>query len=81
MATLSVVKDLDVLKNGLPRLLTRLVGVLICPFPFVGPNEALHGGVIVAIALTAHTDLDARAYKQGLVTGTGVLTSSVRMMQ
>jgi hypothetical protein len=69
------------LKNGLLRLLAGLIGVLICPFSFEGPNEALHGGVIVAIALAAHTDLDASLSQQHLVTGTGVLTSSVRVMQ
>lgn len=81
MAALPIVKDLNILKDGLPRLLTRLVGVPNSPLPFEGADEALHGGVVVAIALAAHTDLDASVCKQGLLTGTGVLTSSVRMMQ
>jgi len=36
MATLPIVKDLDVLKNGLLSLLERLVRVQICPFSFEG---------------------------------------------
>jgi hypothetical protein len=59
MATLPIVKDLDVLKNGLLSLLERLVGVQICPFSFEGTNEALHGSIVVAIALPTHADLDA----------------------
>lgn len=65
MAALPIVKDLNILKDGLPGLLARLVGVPSRPLPFERPNEALRGGVVVAIAFAAHTDLDASVCKQG----------------
>ena len=59
MTTVPIVKNFDVRKDGLLRLLKAVVGMPIGPFPFERPNEALHGGIVVAIALATHAHLDA----------------------
>ncbi|HXX79131.1 MAG TPA: hypothetical protein VEI53_11585 [Ktedonobacteraceae bacterium] len=76
---MTIVKNFDVLKNGLMDLLKRLVRVPIFPFSSERSNEALSSGVVVAIALATHAHLDSSLCEQSLVAGTCVLTASVSL--
>jgi hypothetical protein len=59
MASLPIVKDLDVCKDRPLRLLPCLIGVPVRPLAFEGTEERLHRGIIVALAFPAHTHDDA----------------------
>src|SRR5690348_9536003 len=77
MTTAPIVKDFDVFKNGLLRLLQRVVRMPIGPFPFERPNETLHSRIVVAIALATHAHLDAGLSQEQLIASTAVLTATV----
>src|SRR5439155_23536082 len=55
-----VVKTLDVLKNGLSCLLPSLELVTLDTFAFECAEETFHGGIIVAVACSAHADHHAK---------------------
>jgi len=54
MPTLAIVEDLDPFKDGLFGLCTTLIGLPIHTLSFERAQEALHHGVIVAVAFAAH---------------------------
>ena len=56
MQSLSIVKHLQILKDRLPSLSTRLLGLSLHALGLQGSDEALHQRVVVAIPLAAHTD-------------------------
>lgn len=55
--------------------------VKIDTFRFEGVKEALHNGIVVAIALSAHAGGDVVLSQQGLVSVGGILAAAIRMMQ
>ena len=81
MQPLSIVKNLQILKDRLPSLFPRLRGLSLYALGLQGANETLHERVIVAIGFAAHAHDDAKVGQKGSVVLTGILTAPVSMMQ
>ena len=80
MKSFPVVKYLDVLENICPRLFPGAVfPAAVDPFALHGPEEALHGRVVPAVALPAHGSYDSVAPEFHLVLPAGVLAAPVGM--
>jgi hypothetical protein len=54
MAALTVVEDLDVLKDASFGLFSGFITVMMDPFGFQRMKETLNYGIIVAVAFSAH---------------------------
>ena len=54
MPPLTVVKQLDVLRDLSPSLLSRRISPMVHQLIFQGPPETLHRRVVRAIAIPAH---------------------------
>jgi hypothetical protein len=59
MPTNAIVKAGNVLKDGTTSLLMGLKDVTADTFVFEGAEEPLHHGIVVTIASTTHTHLNA----------------------
>ena len=59
MQPLSMGKHLQILKDRVPSLFPRLIGLTIHAFGLQGADETLHERVIVAIGFAAHAHDDA----------------------
>lgn len=77
--TLGIVPTLDVLKDGGAGLGTR-GEALARAFCFEGRKEALHSGIVEAVADAAHADLAVMSGQSLLVSFAGVLTALVRVV-
>jgi hypothetical protein len=81
MATNPIIKALNILKDDVLGLLTGLKDKARHALPFEGAKETLHDGVIVTVALAAHTHANALGDEESLILLTRVLTAEIRMMQ
>ena len=80
MPPLAVVKKIDILGDLRHRLAPRLVAPMVNELGLQGAEEALHRGVVVAVAFAAHGGFDTELPEQFLVVLRAVLTASVRVM-
>ena len=81
MAASAIIKPFDVIKDirsGLPSVFILLPMNL---FDLQGAEEALHGGVVVAVPRAAHADLHAIVSQLELVSSAGVLAAAIGMVQ
>ena len=81
MTSLAVVKDFDVLEQGLLRLFAGSELKMVNALGLQRAEEALHDGVVVAVATPAHADLATRIGHQGAVFVARVLHAPIAMMQ
>src|SRR5437868_2259060 len=81
MATGAMVKHPQILENGLSGLGSGSKGVAIHAFLFDRPEKALHQRIIVTIGFFAHAYLNAIAFQESTITLTGILASTIRVMQ
>src|ERR1700751_2285161 len=81
MTPTTIVKHLDVFEQRLPRRLPRRVIVMMRQLPFQRAEEALHYGVVVAIARAAHAGRQAVAGQQLLILIARVLHPAIAVVQ
>jgi hypothetical protein len=80
VATLAIVKTLDVFEHIGSSFFTISVAHPIDAFSFEYAKEALDNRVVVTVTSTAHAALDTLFIKQLTVVIARVLTTSIRMM-
>src|SRR5436190_23294804 len=80
MFSLSIVKHLNILKNRCSSFCSCLIGLMFNTFLLQSSKEGFHERVIVTIALSTHTDLNAMPLKQSEIALTGILASPIRMV-
>ena len=80
MEPLAVVKEFDPFKDG--GLGFRVGDELAAmdEFAFEAAPEAFHGGIVIAVAGSAHAGDDPGPHELLPVGGTGVLAATIRMM-
>jgi hypothetical protein len=79
--TLAIVEHLDVIEEGNAQLRVGRPGLAVDELALQRAEEALGDGVVPAVPLAAHADLDA-GLGEGLAVGAArVLASAVRMME
>ena len=76
----SVVEYFDVLENRGARFGARREIFVMNQFRFQRTKEAFHDGVVPAVALAAHAANHAVFFQQRLVVTTGVLTSTIAVV-
>ena len=81
MEPLAVVEDFDVVEEGAGRLGTALKMGAVDEFFLERAPEALHGGVVVAVASAAHARRDFPGGEMLAVRLAGVLASSVGVVE
>ena len=81
MPSSRIVEPFDVIKDISSCLITRPISMSTGSIIFHSREEALHDGIVVALALTAHAALDTVIRKQLLELLTSVLATLVAMMQ
>ena len=80
MKTFTVVEYLNVLEDISPRFFPGAVfAVAVDPLALHGPEEALHGCIVPAVAFSAHGSDNPVTPEFHLVRPAGVLAASVRM--
>ena len=80
MSSSGVVKAVDVLKQCLRDLATRLPGVPPDELSFQCFEEGLDGGIVVAIAFTTHGHLEAQFPQSLLIVVRAILAPPVRVL-
>lgn len=75
---LPVVKNFDVLENGLPCFLPSIEIVVMNQFRFQRSHETLHRRIVPAIAFATHRSTNAILEQQTAIAPTGILPPSVR---
>ena len=80
MASETIVEHFNVLKNIRLSFGPGGVMTMINLFGFQRTDTTFHRRIIVAIALTAHTNLKLMLGQQGLIVMAGILAAPVRMM-
>ena len=58
MSSLPIIKYLNVLEHIFSRLVSGSVSLAIDPLTLEAPKEALHAGIVPAVAFSAHTAHD-----------------------
>jgi hypothetical protein len=81
MKTLTIVKDLDVLKDISFRLPSRTVASMMNQILLERSKEAFHRGVVVDIARTAHAGQRFMGGQKMLVASAGILAAAVGMVK
>ena len=81
MKTLTIVKDLDVLKDISFRLPSRTVASMMNQILLERSKEALHRGVVVDIARTAHTGQRFMGGQKMLIASAGILAAAVGVVK
>ena len=76
-----IIEALDVIKHVGFRLVTRAVHFVRRAFSFQRGEEALHRGIVPAVAGSAHATGHAMVSQQPLEGLTGVLAPPIRVMQ
>src|SRR5690606_8428732 len=79
--TLAIVEHLDVIEEGGVQLCVGRPGLAVDELVLQRAEEALGDGVVPAISLAAHADLDAGLGESLAVGAARVLASPVRMME
>ena len=81
MKTLTIVEDLDVLKEIRFRLPSRTVASMMNQILLERSKEAFHRGVVVDIARTAHAGQRFMGGQKMLVASAGILAAAVGMVK
>ena len=81
MEPFRVIEGFDVIEDSGVGLLPGLERVPVQPFSLEGAPERLHGGIVIAMALGAHTGLDATGAQQRPEAATGILDAPIRMVK
>src|SRR5215212_3879069 len=80
MQPLAIIKPFDILKHGAPcRRVTGKDGQW--QFGLQGGKEALHCGIVPAVAFATHTALHLALYQERLILSTGILAASITMVE
>ena len=77
MKALGIVEAFDVIEDGGAGLVMRGELLAINQLPFEGAPEAFHGGVVVAIALAAHSGDEAGPGQGMAVISGGILDPAI----
>lgn len=77
VATLSVVKYLDVIKNGFAGFFPGLESLQVDHFVLDRAEESFCTSIVIAVTLTAHAAKNTVLGKQGLVIPAAVLNPTV----
>ena len=80
MSAADVVEAVDALKEGLCDLLTGRPIVPPDELSFYSFEEGLDSGIVVAVSLAAHRNIEAQLPQSPLIIVRAILTASVRMM-
>src|SRR5947209_2928503 len=80
MPPLTIVEDLDVLEDVAPGLIAGLIVTMMDQFSLQAVEEALHGGVVPAVAFAAHRTHHAVLDQLLLIVTGSVLAATVGMM-
>ena len=81
MKSLTIVIDLQELKDDGTGMGTGLKDMKMGTLGFERTKEALHDGVIIAVSGAAHANSDGVLSQQGLVIMSGILAAAIRMMK
>lgn len=81
MKTLPIVVDFDEFKQLTAGLSTRLEAGMGDKLGFEGAEEALHRGIVKAVAFAADADLNTMLRQQGAVIMAGILATPVGVME
>ena len=81
VTSVSVVEDFNVLKDAQARLLFGLIFVFFDQFGFQAGEELFDTGIVPAIPLATHRDLNLMGRQIVLVSRAGVKTIAIGMMQ
>ena len=81
MASIAVVENLNVFKNVSLSLHSRSIMTMMNQLGFQRAEETFHGGIVVTIALAAHTRLDLIFGQDIAIVLAGVLAAPIRVMQ
>src|SRR5258705_4125753 len=81
METLTIVINLQELKNHGTGMSARVKDMEIDTFGFESAKETFHDGVVVAVGLSAHANGDVVLSQEGLVVISGILAPAIRMME
>src|SRR5262245_10324023 len=81
MEPLAVVEAFQIGKNDASGLGPRFEVIAVQAFGFEFTPVTLHCRMTEAVIGTRETDFNPKASKNGLILGTGVLSTSVRMVQ
>lgn len=79
--SMSVVEDFDVVMKSRARFSKIVPGGFVHEFLLKSPKEALDSCVVVAVARSAHADLNAMLSKKTAIRLARVLATAIRMMQ
>src|SRR5262245_26069232 len=80
MASIAVVEDFNVFKDVRLSLQSGEIMTMMEQLSFQGAKETFHRGIVVTIALAAHTSLDVIFGQDLAIIVAGVLTAPIRMM-
>ena len=78
---MTVVKDLQELKDDGSGISVRVKAMLVNTLGFEGTKETLHDSVVVAVTGAAHADGDVVLSEEGLVVVSSVLTAAIGVME
>ena len=81
MKTLSIVVDFDEFKQLATSLSTGLEAGVLNKLGFERAEEAFHRGIVEAVSLSAHANLNPMRREQCPIIMAGILTAPVRVVQ
>jgi hypothetical protein len=76
-----IIKPSDVIENISASLHSGFVILQVDPFAFQGAEEALHGGIVVAVAGAAHADLNTMVGQDLTDLDAGILAAPIGVVK
>lgn len=81
MPPLTVVEELDVLRDLSSGLFARGVAPVMYQFVLPRPPKAFHGGIVITVPPPRHRDVQTELFQPNLVVLRAILSPAIRVMQ